>query len=118
MVMALPTVRARRHARLVAPQPGDVRVSASVGPAGEVVARSKPDGLTMFATSAMTQAVNPAIYDKLPYDPIESFDLGLELAALAANQGKDPARAAAVYEGLRERDPADRRGSRQSPRQG
>ena len=38
------------------------------------MARAKPDGLTMFATSAMTQAVNPAIYDKLPYDPIESFE--------------------------------------------
>lgn len=43
-------------------------------PAAESVARSKPDGLTIFATSAMTQAVNPAIYDKLPYDPIESFE--------------------------------------------
>ena len=39
-------------------------------PAAESVARAKPDGLTMFATSAMTQAVNPALYDKLPYDPI------------------------------------------------
>ena len=43
-------------------------------PAAEIVARSKPDGLTIFATSAMTQIVNPAIYDKLPYDPIESFE--------------------------------------------
>ena len=43
-------------------------------PAAEMVARAKPDGLTIFATSAMTQAVNPAIYDKLPYDPIESFE--------------------------------------------
>jgi tripartite-type tricarboxylate transporter receptor subunit TctC len=43
-------------------------------PAAVVVARAKPDGLTMFATSAMTQAVNPAIYDKLPYDPVESFE--------------------------------------------
>lgn len=43
-------------------------------PAAEYVARAKPDGLTIFATSAMTQAVNPAIYDKLPYDPIESFE--------------------------------------------
>jgi tripartite-type tricarboxylate transporter receptor subunit TctC len=42
-------------------------------PAAESVARAKPDGLTLFATSAMTQAVNPAIYDKLPYDPVESF---------------------------------------------
>lgn len=43
-------------------------------PAAESVARARPDGLTIFATSAMTQAVNPAIYDKLPYDPIQSFE--------------------------------------------
>ena len=43
-------------------------------PAAESVARAKPDGLTLFATSAMTQAVNPAIYEKLPYDPVESFE--------------------------------------------
>ena len=43
-------------------------------PAAESVARAKPDGLTIFATSAMTQAVNPAIYDKLPYDPIGDFE--------------------------------------------
>ncbi|TAJ90918.1 MAG: tripartite tricarboxylate transporter substrate binding protein [Reyranella sp.] len=42
-------------------------------PAAESVARAKPDGLTLFATSAMTQVVNPAIYDKLPYDPIADF---------------------------------------------
>lgn len=42
-------------------------------PAAEFVARAKPDGLTIFVTSAMTQAVNPALYDKLPYDPIEDF---------------------------------------------
>jgi tripartite-type tricarboxylate transporter receptor subunit TctC len=42
-------------------------------PAAEFVARAKPDGLTIFATSAMTQAVNPALYDKLSYDPIEDF---------------------------------------------
>ena len=42
--------------------------------AAEGVARAKPDGLTIFATSAMTQAVNPALYDKLPYDPIADFE--------------------------------------------
>jgi tripartite-type tricarboxylate transporter receptor subunit TctC len=42
-------------------------------PAAESVARAKPDGLTLFATSAMTQAVNPALYDKLPYDPLADF---------------------------------------------
>src|SRR4051812_42373368 len=43
-------------------------------PAAESVARAKPDGLTLFATSAMTQAVNPALYDKLPYDPVADFE--------------------------------------------
>lgn len=43
-------------------------------PAAESVARARPDGLTIFATSAMTQAVNPAIYDKLPYDPVADFE--------------------------------------------
>jgi len=43
-------------------------------PAAESVARARPDGLTIFATSAMTQAVNPALYDKLSYDPIEDFE--------------------------------------------
>jgi tripartite-type tricarboxylate transporter receptor subunit TctC len=43
-------------------------------PAAEAVARAKPDGLTIFATSAMTQAVNPALYDKLPYDPVADFE--------------------------------------------
>jgi tripartite-type tricarboxylate transporter receptor subunit TctC len=43
-------------------------------PAAEAVARAKPDGLTIFATSAMTQAVNPALYDKLPYDPVNDFE--------------------------------------------
>ena len=62
-------------------------------PAAEVVARAKPDGLTMFATSAMTQAVNPAIYDKLPYDPVESFEgdhAARHLALRAAGRQEQP----------------------------
>jgi tetratricopeptide (TPR) repeat protein len=46
-------------------------------------------------------------------EPAESFELGLELAALAAESGSarpaDRARAIRVYEKLRERDPSDRR---------
>jgi tetratricopeptide (TPR) repeat protein len=42
-------------------------------------------------------------------DPIEGFEIGLELAALAAGKGKDAARAARIYETLRERDPGERR---------
>ncbi|HKU97388.1 MAG TPA: tripartite tricarboxylate transporter substrate-binding protein [Vineibacter sp.] len=39
----------------------------------ELVARARPDGLTLLATSAMTHAANPALYDKLPYDPVADF---------------------------------------------
>ncbi len=39
----------------------------------ELVARAKPDGLTLLATSAMTHAANPALYERLPYDPIRDF---------------------------------------------
>ena len=43
-------------------------------PAAEAVARARPDGTTLFLTSAMTHAVNPWLYEKLPYDPIEDFE--------------------------------------------
>jgi len=39
----------------------------------ELVARAKPDGHTLLATSAMTHAANSALYDKLPYDPLGDF---------------------------------------------
>lgn len=41
--------------------------------AAELASKAKPDGLTLFSTSAMTQAINPALYEKLPYKPIEDF---------------------------------------------
>jgi tripartite-type tricarboxylate transporter receptor subunit TctC len=40
----------------------------------QVVARARPDGLTLLSTSAMTHAANPALYDKLPYDPVADFE--------------------------------------------
>ncbi len=43
-------------------------------PAAEAAARARPDGLTLFLTSAMTQAVNPALYGRLPYDPVADFE--------------------------------------------
>lgn len=43
-------------------------------PAAEAAARAKPDGQTIFLTSAMTHAVNPSLYAKLPYHPLDDFE--------------------------------------------
>ncbi len=43
-------------------------------PAAEAAARARPDGQTLFLTSAMTHAVNPSLYDKLPYHPLDDFE--------------------------------------------
>jgi hypothetical protein len=53
---ALPTVQARHHAQLPSPQQGDVRVSASVGPSGEVVALWSAAEDLPSLTSTTTQA--------------------------------------------------------------
>lgn len=37
------------------------------------VARSAPDGLTFGLATLSTHGVNPAVYKKLPYDPIKDF---------------------------------------------
>ena len=42
--------------------------------AAEAVKNAKPDGYTLLATSSMTHAGNPVLYDKLPYDPIKDFE--------------------------------------------
>jgi tripartite-type tricarboxylate transporter receptor subunit TctC len=42
--------------------------------AAEYVKNAKPDGYTLLATSSMTHAGNPVLYDKLSYDPINDFE--------------------------------------------
>src|SRR5437899_12955256 len=42
-------------------------------PAAESVARAQPEGRTICATSAMTQAANPARYDQLHVCPGDDF---------------------------------------------
>ncbi|MBI4192547.1 MAG: tripartite tricarboxylate transporter substrate binding protein [Betaproteobacteria bacterium] len=41
--------------------------------AGEYVARSAPDGYTLSMGSAATLCIAPALYPKLPYDPVRDF---------------------------------------------
>lgn len=51
----------------------DNRGGANGVVACEMVARARPDGLTLLSTSAMTHAANPALYERLPYDPVRDF---------------------------------------------
>ena len=39
----------------------------------EAVARSEPDGYTLFVTAASIIVLNPLLYKKLPYDPVKDF---------------------------------------------
>lgn len=43
------------------------------------VARSAPDGLTFGVATLSTHGVNPAVYNKLPYDPVKQFEPVTEL---------------------------------------
>ncbi len=41
--------------------------------AAEYVAHATPDGYTVFMTTNTTQAANPSLHKKLPYDPVADF---------------------------------------------
>ncbi len=43
--------------------------------AADMVARATPDGYTLLVAPAGSMVINPAVYTKLPYDPLKSFEL-------------------------------------------
>lgn len=49
------------------------RVGANGFIAAENVARSAPDGYTLFVTASTTHSTNPHLFKKLPYDPVKDF---------------------------------------------
>ena len=51
----------------------DNRTGANGIIAAEAVARSAPDGYTLFMPNDGIMAANPAMYAKLPYDPLKDF---------------------------------------------
>ena len=43
--------------------------------ASDMVARAAPDGLTLMMAPSGAMVINPAVYSKLPYDPLTSYEL-------------------------------------------
>src|SRR3954471_10095488 len=53
---------------VIEPRPGAGGVLGT-----EAAARSAPDGYTLFMANNSTHGSNPAVYAKLPYDPVKDF---------------------------------------------
>lgn len=41
--------------------------------AGEMAAKAPPDGYTLFMANIGSHAINPALYSRIPYDPVNDF---------------------------------------------
>lgn len=71
-------ISARAVAKAITDQTGqavvvDNRAGGNGLIAAQASAAAPPDGYTVFVTTMTTQAVNLALYRKLPYDPIKDF---------------------------------------------
>lgn len=69
-------------ARIIAPRLGDAvgqqvvidnKLGAGTIIGAEIAAKAAPDGYTLFVGITGTLAINPSLYQKLPYDPLRDF---------------------------------------------
>src|ERR1041384_3470743 len=79
-------VFARKFAQVLSEKWGQPVVVENRAGAGGVigtdaVAKSAPDGHTLLVTYAGSQAINPALYSKIPFDSVKDFTLVATLAS-------------------------------------
>jgi tripartite-type tricarboxylate transporter receptor subunit TctC len=85
-------------ARLMGAKMGDLlgqqfvvenRAGAGGNIGADAVARAAPDGYTLLMATVSTHAINPGLYQKMPYDPVRDFapigQIGVTPTLLAVN---------------------------------
>jgi tripartite-type tricarboxylate transporter receptor subunit TctC len=65
------------------------RTGAGGNIGADVVAKAAPDGYTLLMATVSTHAINPGLYKKMPYDPVQDFapvaQVGVTPCVLAVN---------------------------------
>ena len=74
-------VAAALSARVGQPVVVDNRPGAGGNIGTQAAARATPDGYTLLMTISSTQAINPSLYKKIPFDPVADFE---PIAAVAS----------------------------------
>jgi tripartite-type tricarboxylate transporter receptor subunit TctC len=68
-------VAQKLHERLGQPFVVENKPGAGGTIGADIVARATPDGYTLLVAPAGSMVINPAVYSKLPYDPLQSYEL-------------------------------------------
>src|SRR5882724_6116756 len=66
-------VAAKLQDKLGQPVVVDNKPGAQSIVAAEIVAKAAPDGYTLLVAPSGPMTINPAVYGKLPYDPVKDF---------------------------------------------